>query len=625
MDDEESLYVSDTEKHEVRRWRMGEKNGTVVAGGNGEGNRRDQLDYPYSIVVDQDHSVYVSDWNNHRVMKWMKGAKEGIIVAGGNGKGDALTQLHYPNGLFVDRLNTVYVADSKNHRIMRWPQGATSGSVNKRLHAIVHDSIFTNCLTLMKNVSVDSIDPLSDPILDQFFLQILPSIHHKIKWFNLESSSMKRILLATNYPNLYGLGLYDIEIETALSFFSGESCLTSIDKNQIFEFVIKRTTYGKVNLTKDMNSRILARIFTTFSNLQYLNFCASSIWNEQLAFLNPYPGINSSTLLELHILLVSFSDCLYILDGRFNKLHTLHVDIFSITPSDLRNNNQKKLPIPNIRCFSLYCEPMTNVYDEVIVPHLQRMSNLEKLSLNLGICDKNTFVDGNELKQNIINYMPQLKSFQFYICSHLYLSNQIYLPSKEDIQHTFRDFKDDQVISYIDYFQKEQYSLCHIYSYSFKLKYYYTITNNFPGGLFKYVHELLFYDECPFEHEFFLQIAQSFPFIKRLSIKNSKPQNNKLCKESKNDNQDFSVIKFPHLICLTLNLAHDDYIEEFLVDTRICLLNNNVHLNIFYHQLKRVTHHFTRDTTRINCAKLNSLCFGGRRLPKYAKDYFPHV
>ncbi|CAF5180953.1 unnamed protein product, partial [Rotaria sp. Silwood1] len=77
--------------------------------------------------------------------------------------------------------------------------------VNKRLHAIVHDSIFTNCLTLMKNVSVDSIDPLSDPILDQFFLQILPSIHHKIKWFNLESSSMKRILLATNYPNLYGL------------------------------------------------------------------------------------------------------------------------------------------------------------------------------------------------------------------------------------------------------------------------------------------------------------------------------------------------------------------------------------------------------------------------------------
>ncbi|CAF1506170.1 unnamed protein product, partial [Rotaria sp. Silwood1] len=57
MDDEGSLYVSDAEKHEVRRWRMGEKNGTVVAGGNGNGNRRDQLNNPGSVVVDQDHSV----------------------------------------------------------------------------------------------------------------------------------------------------------------------------------------------------------------------------------------------------------------------------------------------------------------------------------------------------------------------------------------------------------------------------------------------------------------------------------------------------------------------------------------------------------------------------------------
>ncbi len=94
--------------------------------------------------------------------------------------------------------------------------------VNKRLHAIVHDPIFTNCLTLMNYVSGDSIDPLSDPIVDQFCLQILPSIHHKIKWLNIESSSMKQILLAINYPNLYGLGLYDIEIETVLSLFIGK-------------------------------------------------------------------------------------------------------------------------------------------------------------------------------------------------------------------------------------------------------------------------------------------------------------------------------------------------------------------------------------------------------------------
>jgi len=94
--------------------------------------------------------------------------------------------------------------------------------VKKRLNAIAHDPIFTNRLTLMRRVLDHRIDPLPDPILDRFCLQILPEIHHKIKWLNLESSSIERILLATNYPNLYGLGLYDIEIETALPLFIGK-------------------------------------------------------------------------------------------------------------------------------------------------------------------------------------------------------------------------------------------------------------------------------------------------------------------------------------------------------------------------------------------------------------------
>ena len=34
---------------------------------------------------------------NHRVMKWIKNTKEGIIVAGEQGKGDKLTQLYYPS------------------------------------------------------------------------------------------------------------------------------------------------------------------------------------------------------------------------------------------------------------------------------------------------------------------------------------------------------------------------------------------------------------------------------------------------------------------------------------------------------------------------------------------------
>ena len=129
MDENGSLYVTDVGKVEVRRYRRGESQGTVIAGGNGSGNRLDQLSGPHYVFVDRDHSVYVSDYGNHRVMKWVERAKQGIVVAGGQGQGNGLTQLSYPWGVVVDQLGTVYVAEEKNHRIMRWPKGATQGSV----------------------------------------------------------------------------------------------------------------------------------------------------------------------------------------------------------------------------------------------------------------------------------------------------------------------------------------------------------------------------------------------------------------------------------------------------------------------------------------------------------------
>ncbi|CAF3375022.1 unnamed protein product, partial [Rotaria sp. Silwood2] len=129
MDDQRYLYISDFKKHEVRRYQIGDKNGTLVAGGNGEGAGLNQFNEPSYIFVDQQQTVYVSDIENHRVMKWNKGAKQGIVVAGGQGEGNALTQLSSPQGLFVDTLGIIYVADFGNHRVMRWPKGAKQGTV----------------------------------------------------------------------------------------------------------------------------------------------------------------------------------------------------------------------------------------------------------------------------------------------------------------------------------------------------------------------------------------------------------------------------------------------------------------------------------------------------------------
>ncbi|CAF3979565.1 unnamed protein product [Adineta steineri] len=129
MDNNGDLYVSDWVKNEVRRWKQGEKEGTIVAGGNGLGDFHSQLNYPTNIFVDEDHSVYVSDRRNHRVMKWMKGATEGIVIAGGKGGRYSLIQLSRPHGVIADHLGNVYVIDDGRNQIMRCCKGAKEGSI----------------------------------------------------------------------------------------------------------------------------------------------------------------------------------------------------------------------------------------------------------------------------------------------------------------------------------------------------------------------------------------------------------------------------------------------------------------------------------------------------------------
>ena len=131
MNENGDLFVSDWNEHAVKRWRKGEKGGkgTIVAGGNGEGNKLNQLNWPTFIFIDREETIYVSDRENHRVMKWLKGANKGIVVAGGQGEGNSLKQLNYPMGLVVNEVGDVYVADWWNHRIMCWSLGSKKGRV----------------------------------------------------------------------------------------------------------------------------------------------------------------------------------------------------------------------------------------------------------------------------------------------------------------------------------------------------------------------------------------------------------------------------------------------------------------------------------------------------------------
>ena len=100
------------------------------------------------------------------------------------------------------------------------------------------------------------------------------------------------------------------------------------------------TVDKKANAKEICNGVIFQCIINTFTNLQYLNFCPSSIWYSRISLTGFTENLVSSTLLELHVTVSKFDDCLYLLDGRFNKLHTFYVNVADIQSSQQTINNR---------------------------------------------------------------------------------------------------------------------------------------------------------------------------------------------------------------------------------------------------------------------------------------------
>ncbi|CAF4208026.1 unnamed protein product [Adineta steineri] len=123
MDNNGDLYVSEWEKHQVRRFYEGDRQGTVVAGGNGQGNQFNQLNQPHYIFVDKDHSVYIADYMNNRVMKWKKNAVQGILIAPRQVSDKNPNSLVQPRGVIVDHMGNIYVSNARTHQITRWSPG----------------------------------------------------------------------------------------------------------------------------------------------------------------------------------------------------------------------------------------------------------------------------------------------------------------------------------------------------------------------------------------------------------------------------------------------------------------------------------------------------------------------
>ncbi|CAF5011476.1 unnamed protein product, partial [Rotaria sp. Silwood1] len=134
--------------------------------------------------------------------------------------------------------------------------------INERIDKILYEYRVTQSLTIFQQESNDVICPPYENLIDKFCFRILPKIGRNIKWLHLEFLSVDRILVAAFYPNLYGLGLYNINMNTAASlFFVNESKILYELKEDDFNFIVETDANDTVarNETIDLDS-ILPKI-----------------------------------------------------------------------------------------------------------------------------------------------------------------------------------------------------------------------------------------------------------------------------------------------------------------------------------------------------------------------------
>jgi hypothetical protein len=248
------------------------------------------------------------------------------------------------------------------------------------------------------------------------------------------------------------------------------------------------------------------------------------------------------------------------------------------------------------------------------------MLNLEELTLFLSVMrTESTYIDGNQLYDEVLNYMPRLNKFIFSIHTHIINNHiRIDLPSNNDIRNSFIKRGYQQIDACADDKLTENRGNCHVYSLPYQFHDFLFMGSCFQGGRFDKVRILLMYDIRSFEHELFKIISHNFPFLQKLTILNFEPQQNKQQHSS-------TFITFNHLFKLNLSNAHTDYVIQFLSD-RNTHLPSLTNLEIEYEKLATVTNNFTNNATRLNCAKIKSLVIDGTFVrPQNFHSYFPSL
>ncbi|CAF4211999.1 unnamed protein product [Rotaria sordida] len=493
--------------------------------------------------------------------------------------------------------------------------------VNQRFDRLVVDPLTIRNLNMTSRTIKSMYDQtfsIDDEVLSKICEKILCRIDHQVNRLTVEQYSIKRILVAANYPQLYSLSLINFEGKILSEYLTGDSILC--------ELVSKQITHLNIDI-KDANeelstttSNIFILILSLCKKLFHLNFgdlfFERKHWNRFSCL--PVTSYPSSTLTKLQINLSTFTECLFLLDTHLECLSTLiiHVNVIYYPIQDV--DNTKKLP--KLKHLSFIARTDTYYHDihTLVFPLIRRMINLEELKLYLliKIFDSN-FIDGTQLYDQLLFHMTKLNEFTFSIQTLVYrCKTNISLSSNEDIQRSFDGREYQQVGSYVDINSDIIEAKCHIYSLPYVFEYLPEINNSFPGGMFHTVRYLIMIDGHSFEHKFFQLISHDLPFLEMLDVHNSKPQKDKQYSST-------TLITFSYLKLLNLKSAHVDYAEQFLF-TKITHLPRLLNLCISYESLTMITKNFTINTKCLNFNKLKDLDLDGSfPRPENFHQYFP--
>ncbi|CAF4702505.1 unnamed protein product, partial [Rotaria sp. Silwood2] len=185
------------------------------------------------------------------------------------------------------------------------------------------------------------------------------------------------------------------------------------------DLLTKQMTHLNIDIKKTIGQRtkIVSKIFALIlflcKNLTVLNFCHIFPTRRCLLPICYLPSTNcmSLTLVKLTITVSCLLDYLYLFDGRLDSLSTLIINVSYIFGPKIPKDSQVK-KLLKLKCFSLSSPKLTVDYDDLIVPLLCQMVNLEELKLYLLVQRFDApYIDGIQLYDHFLVYMTQLKKF----------------------------------------------------------------------------------------------------------------------------------------------------------------------------------------------------------------------